>query len=254
MYIDGDTHYFPIRMLERVSDPGKGYVEVSGDMASYSRNGELVRSFREPRWDLEKRYAWMDRDGFDVQVLIPDNPQLTYDLDPALGVPFARAYNDTVAEEVGKHGRFVGVAWVYLPDVEEAVWQLRRASEELGLHAVKVMGKFGDTNLDSQALWPFYEEAARLDIPILVHPVAALGNELIRPLFESNGIKVGPWGAQEFRRSPRTFSGGLGLPFLYMAITTRLVFSGTLDRFPALRFGFFEGGRGVGALPDELDG
>ena len=41
-------------MLDRVTDPAKGYVEVSGEVASYYRNGGLVRSFSEPRWNLEK--------------------------------------------------------------------------------------------------------------------------------------------------------------------------------------------------------
>ncbi len=28
MYIDGDTHYWPLRFIDKVAHPGKGYVEV----------------------------------------------------------------------------------------------------------------------------------------------------------------------------------------------------------------------------------
>lgn len=27
MYIDGDTHYWPVRFLERVDHPGRGHLE-----------------------------------------------------------------------------------------------------------------------------------------------------------------------------------------------------------------------------------
>jgi len=88
MYIDGDTHYWPLRFIDKVSHPGKGYVEVKkdtsdfyirfgerlpGDVATYYRDGNKIHSFKEGRWNLELRAEFMKKDGFDVQVLIPDN-------------------------------------------------------------------------------------------------------------------------------------------------------------------------------------
>ena len=151
MYIDGDTHYWPLRFIDKVKHPGKGYLEVvedKGDMvrygevvpgkvATYYRDGKKVHSFKEGRWSIPLRAAFMKKDGFDVQVLIPDNRPLIYECDPELGRQLARAYNDTVAEDIQGDDRFIGCAWIYLPDINESVKELRRAVKELGLKAVK---------------------------------------------------------------------------------------------------------------------
>jgi aminocarboxymuconate-semialdehyde decarboxylase len=249
MYIDGDTHYWPLRFIDRVSHPGRGYVEIGeddgkyirfgervpGKVASYYRDGKLVHSFKEGRWNLDIRREYMKKDGFDIQVLIPDNRQLIYELNPELGRQLARAYNDTVAEDIARQDCFIGVAWVYLPDVKEAVCELRRAVEHLGLKAVKLSGGYEDGDLDAEVLWPFYEEACRLDIPILVHPGARV--------FEAQHSH--PWliGSERYQGFP-LFPTALGFPLTYMVTAARLIFSGMLDRFPNLRFAFFEGGIG----------
>ena len=249
MYIDGDTHYWPVRFIDRVSHPGRGYVEIkedSGDfvrfgervpgkVATYYRDGKIVHSFKEGRWNLDIRREYMRKDGFDLQVLIPDNRQLIYELDPELGRQLARAYNDTVAEDVAGQEEFIGVAWVYLPDVKEAVRELRRSVRDLGLKAVKLSGGYGDGDLDSEILWPIYEEVSRLDIPILVHPGARV--------FEAEHSH--PWliGAERYQGF-QLFPTALGFPLTYMVTAARLIFSGVLDRFPDLRFAFFEGGIG----------
>ncbi len=249
MYIDGDTHYWPVRFIDRVSHPGRGYVEIKedngkyvrfgervpGKTATYYRDGKVVHSFKEGRWNLDIRREYMKKDGFDLQVLIPDNRQLIYELDPELGRQLARAYNDTVAEDIAGAREFIGVAWVYLPDVKEAVREVRRAVEELGLKAVKLSGGYQDGDLDSEVLWPFYEEVSRLDIPILVHPGARV--------YEDQHSH--PWliGSERYEGFP-LFPTALGFPLTYMVTAARLIFSGVLDRFPSLRFAFFEGGIG----------
>jgi aminocarboxymuconate-semialdehyde decarboxylase len=252
VYIDGDTHYWPLRFIERVSHPGRGYLEITedtgdyvrygervpGKLATYYRSGEKVHSFKEGRWNLDIRCEFMNKDGFDVQVLIPDNRPLIYEVEPELGRQLARAYNDTVAEDIAGKERFIGVAWVYLPDIDEAVRELRRAIKDLGLKAVKLSGGYGDGDLDSEVLWPFYEEVARLDIPILVHPGARV--------FEAQHSH--PWliGSERYQGF-QLFPTALGFPLTYMVTAARLIFSGALDRFPTLRFAFFEGG--VGWVP-----
>ena len=252
MYIDGDTHYWPLRFIERVPHPGKGHIEISrddgklirfgepvpGDVATYYRDGNKIHSFKEGRWSLDMRTDFMRKDGFDVQVLIPDNRPLIYEVDPELGRQLARAYNDTVAEDIAGKDQFIGVAWVYLPDVDEAIRELRRAVEELGLRAVKLNGGYGDGDLDNEVLWPFYEEVCRLDIPILVHPAAR-----VFELQHSHPWLVGSERYQGFQHLPTA----LGFPLTYMVSIARLIFSGVLDRFPNLRLALFEGG--VGWVP-----
>lgn len=52
-------------------------------------------------------------------------------------------------------------------------------------------------------------------------------------------------GADRFGGSEYGFlASALGFPFTYMLSIAHLIFSGTLDRFPTLKFGFFEAGAG----------
>ena len=69
MYIDGDTHYWPLRFLDKVQHPGRGYLEViedKGDMrrygeavpgkvATYYRDSKKIHSFKEGRWSIPVR-------------------------------------------------------------------------------------------------------------------------------------------------------------------------------------------------------
>ena len=249
MYIDGDTHYWPLRFLDKVKHPGKGYIEIEkddgkyvrygevvpGSTATYFRDGNKVHSFKEGRWSLPLRAEYMKKDGFDVQVLIPDNRPLIYELNPELGRQLARAYNDTVAEDIQGDDRFIGVAWIYLPDIKESLKELRRAVKDLGLKAVKFNGGWGDGDLDNEVLFPLYEEIADLDIPILLHPAARA--------FELQHSH--PWlvGSERFQ-GYQHFPTALGFSLTYMVSAARLIFSGVLDRFPTLKFGLFEGGIG----------
>ena len=249
MYIDGDTHYWPLRFLDKVKHPGKGRIEVQkddgkyvrygevvpGSTATYYRDGKKVHSFKEGRWSLPLRAEYMKKDGFDVQVLIPDNRPLIYELEAELGRQLARAYNDTVGEDIQGDDRFIGVAWIYLPDIKESVKELRRAVKDLGLKAVKFNGGWGDGDLDNEVLFPLYEEIADLEIPILLHPAARV--------FELQHSH--PWlvGSERFQ-GYQHFPTALGFPLTYMVSAARLIFSGVLDRFPTLKFGLFEGGIG----------
>ncbi len=162
MYIDGDTHYWPLRFIDKVSHPGKGYVEVTpdkgdlirfgepvpGKVATYYRDGNKIHSFKEGRWSPELRAEFMKKDGFDIQVLIPDNRMLIYELDAELGRQLARAYNETTAEDISGDDRFIGCAWIYLPDIQESIRELRRAVQDLGMKAVKFSGGWADGNLE----------------------------------------------------------------------------------------------------------
>ena len=42
MYIDGDTHYWPIRFIDKVKHPGRGHLEVVEDKGDMVRYGEVV--------------------------------------------------------------------------------------------------------------------------------------------------------------------------------------------------------------------
>ena len=124
---------------------------------------------------------------------------------------------------------------MYLPDVDEAIRELRRAVKDLGFKGVKLMGGHDNCDLDAEVLWPFYEEVCKLDVPILVHPGTRV--------FEAQDCH--PWlvGSERYDGF-KMLATALGFPLTYMVSAARLIMSGVLDRFPDLRMSFFEGGIG----------
>ena len=244
--IDCDTHYWPIAFLDEVAHAAKGrIVRVDDNTVAFYRDDRLIHRFRTTRWDLGQRKQAMDGEGFDIQVLIPDNRPFLYELDNDLGNAMARAFNDFAADAVKGEDRFIPVSWVYLPDMKGAVAELTRTIEDLGIRAVKVTGGYADRDLDDEAMWPLFEVANHYKVPILVHPAARA--------FEDQPAH--PWLIGADRFAPMRFlSSAIGFPMTYMHTITRLIFSGTMDKFPDLKFAFFEGGCGwVPFLRTQLD-
>lgn len=244
--IDCDTHYWPIDFLKEVAHAAKGRIDTVDDRTvAFYRDGELIHRFKTTRWRLDERKKMMDQEGFDVQVMIPDNRPFLYELDADLGRAMARAYNDFAADDLAGEDRFIPVSWVYLPDMPGAVKELTRSIEELGIRALKLTGGYGDRDLDDPAMWPLLEVANHHRIPILVHPAARA--------FESQVAH--PWLIGGDRFEPMRFlATAIGFPMTYMHTATRLIFSGVMDRFPNVNFGFFEGGCGwVPFLMTQLD-
>ena len=244
--IDCDTHYWPVPFLDNVAHPAKGTIKDAGNgTVEFIRDGRLVHRFKTTRWKLDERKRAMDEEGFDIQVLIPDNRPFLYELDTALGNAMARAYNDYVADQTKTEERFIPVSWVYLPDMKEAARELRRSVEDLGIRAVKVTGGYSDRDLDDRSMWPLLEVADHHRVAVLVHPAARAFEDQV----------AHPWLIGATRFEPMRFlSSCIGFSMTYMHTIARLVFSGAMDRFPNVKFAFFEGGCGwVPFLMRQLD-
>ncbi len=241
MYIDCDTHYFPVKFLEGISDqyPDSPRVVRKGDeVKSVLPDGTLIKNQApKGRWDLDVRVAQADFEGFDKHVLIPENRELLYTWDRDLGCELARRYNDAVAQDLAECAhpeRYIGVGWVFLPDVEESCKELDRMVNQLGIKAVKFMGGFEDANLGAERLWPVYDKVCQLDIPILVHDTASDRQDHPNPALV--GIE------QLFLEADNNaLPFLLAFPFRYIVDMGSLILRGALKEFPDLRICFVEG-------------
>jgi len=185
-------------------------------------------------FEVEPRLAAMAQDGFDMQVLIPNNSPFYYDVDPEMGANVARSYNQAIARILKKYpNKFIGIAAAPLQDVKRGIAEAEYAIQELGLHSVIIYQNVNGKDLDGEFLWPFYEAVAKMNVPLSVH-----------------GVDSGPLlGVERFARF--NLDVCLGFPFEVFTAISALVFSGVLDRFPTLKFGFFE--VGIGWIPWLLD-
>lgn len=193
------------------------------------------------RWTATDAKRWgefMDATGISASVLYP-TAGLAHGIieNPDWAARVARAYNRWLhASHLQPEPRLHAVALLPAQDVSAAVEELRYSVTELGmcggmLPSVTHMGTpYGDPQFD-----PIYAEAERLNVPIVLHGGSnhGLGLERMKP-----------------------FGGTMPLhhPLALMLHFNAMLYSGTFERFPRLKVGFFEAGSSWAAyLADRLD-
>ena len=119
------------------------------------------------------RLAMMDDAGVDIQVL----SALSYfvqGLEPARSIPVHRALNDRLAQTTAEHpDRFRAFAALPMTDAPVAVDELSRCVDELGFLGAMIHGQTNGVFLDHPSVRPILAAAARLDVPIYLHPAPA---------------------------------------------------------------------------------
>src|SRR5262249_47771172 len=116
------------------------------------------------------RLREMDEARIDIQVLSENNPA-AHNLDPETSVTMARASNDFLHETIRANPtRFAGFATLPLPDPKAAADELERGVTKLGLKGAMIMGTSHGQFIDDKKFRPIFERAAKLDVPIYIHP------------------------------------------------------------------------------------
>ena len=247
--IDSDTHFTPLDAFAdldpKFADQGPRVVALPSGRyrIDYPARAPFVPAHIKPLrvngrpksdFEIEPRIEAMAQDGFDMQVLIPNNSPFYYDVDAEMGANVSRAYNQAIARIIKKYpNKFIGIAAVPLQDIKLAIAEAQYAVKELGLHSVIVYQNINGKDLDGEFLWPFYESVEKLAVPLSVH-----------------GVDSGPLlGVERFARY--NLDVCLGFPFEVFTAIASLILSGVLDRFPTLKFGYFE--VGIGWIPWLLD-
>jgi uncharacterized protein len=117
-----------------------------------------------------ERLADMDAAGIDVQVLsvVLPMPQM---LPAETAVPLAAKANGELHGMVSAHpDRFAAFAALPVTVPSAAAAELERAVSELGFVGTMISGTIGGRFLDDPVFRPILEAAARLNVPIYLHP------------------------------------------------------------------------------------
>ena len=171
----------------------------------------------------QTRLAAMDASGVDVQVLSLTTPG-TQNLEPQQAVELARAANDVAAKAVKAHpDRFQAWATLPTPAPDAAARELERAVNELGFVGAMLNGRTRELNMDDARFFPIYQSAAKLGVPLYVHPQSPV--ESVRDAYYSG------FGDLDFIFA----TAGLGWHFETGIQVLRLVLSGVFDRLPNLQ-------------------
>ena len=165
----------------------------------------------------DKRLADMDARGIDLQVL-SINRFWWYRADETLADEIVRLHDETLSNWCQTYpDRFAALCSVALQHPELAARQLERGVTEYGLRGASVGGSVLGEPLSSRRFDPFWAKAEELGVPVFMHPTSAA-------FLMQDGVFDG--------------SGDLGNivgnPFETTLFLSRLIFDGTLDRFPNL--------------------
>ncbi len=165
-----------------------------------------------------QRLEVMDEQGVDIQAL-SINGFWWYAAERGLAERIVRAQNEGLARWVAQHpDRFVAMASVALQYPDLAARQLEDATRRLGLRGVSIGGHVNGEDLSLPKYDPFWAKAAELGALVFMHPGGA-----------ENIVKGGALGGRG------DLGNIIGNPLETTYFLSRLIFDGTLDKFPGLR-------------------
>ena len=188
-------------------------------------DGQPFREVEENCWNPERRLEDMDRFGVVCQVLSTVPVMFSYWAKPEHASEITKFLNDHIAEIVAKYPRrFIGLGTVPLQETNAAIKELERC-KRIGLRGVEIGTNVNQLNLSEPQFFDFFKACESLGMAIFVHPWDMMGAEHMKKYWL-------PW--------------LVGMPAEVSRAICSLIFSGTLEKCPALKICFAHGG---GAFP-----
>lgn len=186
-----------------------------------------------PHWTTGSALDLMDEVGIAVSVLSISSPGVLLEADHRQAVGLACQVNDEAAAIMRAHpDRFGFAATLPLPDVDAALAELDRAAGELSALGVVLLTNYQGCYLGDARFDAVFAELHRRNSLVILHPTSPCGGAGVAPGY--------PPPLLEF-----TFD------------TTRavvsLIRSGTVSRFPGIRFVVPHGGAALPVLVDRLE-
>lgn len=232
--IDVHAHHYPDVYLDACRRPESGfehYVRDDGRLVVL-QDGAVALAAPQPMPDLADRLAMMDDARVGRQVLSVSAPNV-FSMPRALRVPLSRDLNDVCTDlAAGAGDRLRVFATLPLPDVDAALAELDRALAMPHVAGVMLCTTIARRPLDDPLFVPLWEELSRRNVVTFVHPTTAACTDGIREY-------------------------ALSLALDFMAETTnaiaRLLFSGTLERYPGIRWLFTHAGGTVPYVVHRFD-
>jgi aminocarboxymuconate-semialdehyde decarboxylase len=223
--IDCHTHTLCPAVNARVADAFKPeFVPYQRDMTDESKAvDDAQKSVLAKRFnDVEERLADMATMGVHRQVVAPAPGQQHYWAPRDLLIEISRIQNDHVAALTEKHAaQLVGLGTLPMTDVDAAMAEATRAVEEKGLRGFQIDSRVLERELSDSGFDPLYAHLAKLDVPLMIHPLGFSHGQRFGAFFMVNTI---------------------GQPLEEIIAVNHLIFGGVLDRHPGLRVFVSHGG------------
>lgn len=231
--IDFHNHFYPPEYLTAIQT-GPSNIKVTFDeqgnpvLHSPGDANYVVPGHR----DITFRQKVLDDARVDKQVLTFTAPG-TLTEQPDRSVRLAQIVNDCLAQIAhDRSDRFTALATLPLNDPAASVKEFDRAIRELGFRGVMLFGNANGVPLADERFWPLYERASDANAVLYIHPTYPLGVEAMA----------------EYWLMPL-----VGFIFDTTLAAAGLVFSGVVERFPAIRWVLGHLGGAIPFLAERLD-
>jgi len=184
-------------------------------MIFYAEGVPLSHVSRAGHYDPEARLEDMDKYGIDIQILSLTAPSVEL-VPPNEGVIWARRVNDYLVSVCQKYPkRFYAYATLPYQDVDNAVRELDRAYNDLGVKGIMMFSNINGKLITAPEFYPIYAKAEEYELPILIHPAPPLTADIMKMLKLPSGL--------------------FGFVFDTTMAVISLIFQGVLEKYPKLK-------------------
>ncbi|MDS0256532.1 amidohydrolase [Thermoplasmatales archaeon AK] len=223
--LDVHSHILPDEAIKTL---GGEIAPLPGSLFDIRVLGKSIAPMTKGFYDLDARRLELDKIGIDMQVLSPTHHLFFYD-DLEKAKKSSRVQNEAISKVVkNSNGKYIGNATLPMQSTKDALNELEYAYSSLELNGIEIGTNVSGLNLDDESLFPIYERAQDLNLPIFVHPNDFMGGKRLQKYYM--GIVVGT------------------IAETTVAVTS-MVFGGVFKRFPKLKMIFCHGG---GAIPYQI--
>jgi aminocarboxymuconate-semialdehyde decarboxylase len=223
--IDMHTHLLPERLPDFAKQFGYGdFITLEHEREGFAnmiKGGVFFREIARNCWDPEVRRAEYALYKCPVQVVSTVPVMFSYWAKPANCLDLSMFLNDHLAgvvEDYPEH--YIALGTIPMQDNDLAIKELERL-HALGFPGVQIGSNVNQLNLGEPQFFPIFEACERLNMAVFVHPWEMMGEADMKKYWL-------PW--------------LVGMPAETARAACSLIFSGVLERLPALRVCFAHAG------------
>jgi aminocarboxymuconate-semialdehyde decarboxylase len=229
--VDAHSHFTPHAIIDRLQASPGAFPSIELRDQGQGRFGFAFPGLPPTRplaprlWDVGAAHAWLDSQAIDLHVVGVWADVFGYTLPPDEAAAWCRLINEETLRELQGAERFLPLATVPIQSGRHAVQELE-AAHAMGFRGLTI-GTFAPgtgVELDHPELEGLWETAARLEMPIVLHPLYLAGDPRLGKYDLPNAV------------------GRLNDTAIAVS---RLLFAGVPLRHPGLRMLVVHGGGGV---------
>jgi aminocarboxymuconate-semialdehyde decarboxylase len=227
--VDAHSHFTPRALVEQLQRSSASFPHITlrdlGDGRFAFKFPDLppTRPMQPRLWDVAAAHEWLDAQGIDLHVVGAWADVFGYTLPAQEAASWSRFLNEAMLAALDGAARFVPLASVPIQSGALAAAELE-AAHAMGYRGATIGTFAPGVDLDRPELEGLWSAAARLQMPIFLHPLYLYG---------------------ESRLASYDLPNAIGRLNDTAIAVSRLLYAGVLVRYPALQMIVAHGGGGI---------